>query len=831
MLIKDEREEKNKFEIWSNYFKKCEYNPGFKGIDLELKYHHEPIIWCEAKKKPTRIDVMFAQLIFTIYKVQKEYEAPRFLSVFDNEKIAFIPFSAIEILYNEYKTADFNWKVRPSDTTTKEFKKISHLIKGAIERKEVLYESDNLYDFKQLVFYFKKDKTELKEWIDRNIYSVGPSEAKQITSDNFNKVYNRWRDEVKISIDADWDAIRQSYNILDGDFFLADLMSVDNDTATINDKLYILLESDYYKIQKEGPDANIGLIAEIKVNFIDNQSAHCQFWNRYKRPPSEQYWDLILKRRDLLVPLDIRERLGAFFTPSMWVRKAQECMSSAWGDLDDYFIWDCAGGTGNLMEGLTNKSKLYISDINIENVYITRGRVQQNELNLYEDNCFQFDFLNDDFSKLPLKLQNVIRKDPKNLIIFMNPPYVESAGMRVVQGKAGRKNIGKTKIRDDYKKELGAASKEVFAQFLARIYFEIPNCKIGHFSKLKHIQGTNFKQFRQFFKAHFEKGFLIPAWTFDNVKGQFPIAFQCWNTAIKDEIKDYKFDVYFAKKDNKEIFKEIKDVKKLNDKKVYCYDQYSRINDWLSDNYDNENDIIAWGYKGGNDFQHTNFVNIHSGVESYKTTSYKITKDNLISSCIYLSVQKIVKPTWLNDRDQFLHPNDGWIKDKEFKNDCLAYALFHNANNVQAKYGINHWIPFTEEEVEARKPFDSNFMSDFIAGKIHIDNGNGVFKNGTIPSPKREFSKEATAVFDAGRELWKYYHSVANDNPFSRSKYNANASLYDIREYFQGRKNNRMLTKSDDEHYKDLLNNLKKTLDILASKIEPKVYQYGFLLE
>ncbi|MEZ4724887.1 MAG: hypothetical protein R2863_09565 [Candidatus Kapaibacterium sp.] len=49
----------------------------------------------------------------------------------------------------------------------------------------------------------------------------------------------------------------------------------------------------------------------------------------------------------------------------------------------------------------------------------------------------------------------------------------------------------------------------------------------------------------------------------------------------------------------------------------------------------------------------------------------------------------------------------------------------------------------------------------------------------TLSKVKKEFSEEATAVFDAGRELWKYYHSQPNVN--------VNASLYDIREYFQGR--------------------------------------------
>ena len=57
-----------------------------------------------------------------------------------------------------------------------------------------------------------------------------------------------------------------------------------------------------------------------------------------------------------------------------------------------------------------------------------------------------------------------------------------------------------------------------------------------------------------------------------------------------------------------------------------------------------------------------------------------------------------------------------------------------------------------------------------------------------------------------------------------------NASLYDIREHFQGRKDKgRMNNKSDDEHYNALLAELRNRLDVLAKKLEPKVYEHGFL--
>ncbi len=59
---------------------------------------------------------------------------------------------------------------------------------------------------------------------------------------------------------------------------------------------------------------------------------------------------------------------------------------------------------------------------------------------------------------------------------------------------------------------------------------------------------------------------------------------------------------------------------------------------------------------------------------------------------------------------------------------------------------------------------------------------------------------------------------------------NINASLYDIREYFQERNTTgKMNSKSGDEVYTKLLFELRDSLKLLALKIEPKVYEYGFL--
>lgn len=48
--------------------------------------------------------------------------------------------------------------------------------------------------------------------------------------------------------------------------------------------------------------------------------------------------------------------------------------------------------------------------------------------------------------------------------------------------------------------------------------------------------------------------------------------------------------------------------------------------------------------------------------------------------------------------------------------------------------------------------------------------------------------------------------------------------------YFQGRnEQGKMNSKSDDEIYMNLITDLRIKLKLLAKKIEPKIYEYGFL--
>ena len=713
------REETLKNMVAQDFFSKFDCTEIIKDIDFAVKVpnkgacpfvENEYLLWAEAKRDRDDIFSMLTQLVLTIGKARTfdKKLPPPFLGCFDYEKIAFVPYADIQDIFYQN---DFNWKVAPSNTETREFKQVYAQIEKVI----------NNIPWETYIFDFEKDEKELKRFIHQN-FIAGKTETTKIRIDknNFIIIYNKWLEAVKPTIAVDWEAAKKS-EIIDGDFYLADLLSRENET--LKDKLFVLLKSNCYELDRVID--NTGFFVSKKAQFKDNQKAHTQFWAKYERPPLEEYWGYITDRRDLLVPQDVRERKGSFYTPQIWVELSQKYLADVFGEdwQDEYYVWDCAAGTGNLLAGLTNKYNIWASTLDKADVDVMKDRIH-NGANLLEDHVFQFDFLNDDFNKLPQGLQDIIN-DPKmrnKLIIYINPPYKRGLG------------VANTKW---HKEEIGAAKDELFAQFIYRAFREIPSCWLAQFSKLKILQAPNFSKFRQLFHAKLEKSFLVPANTFDNVNGQFPIGFFIWNTAKKEPFTKTKSNVFDA------------NGLSLGQKSFYNFDNQKLINHWLNGFSRKRNGIKAIGFLNSkcNDFQHNNRVVV--GLENVlsKGDVHKIiTNNNLIDISIYFSARKIIPADWLNDRDQFLYPNNKWKKDVEFQNDCLAFTLFNN--NISTKYGTNHWIPFSEKEVNSRTKFDSHFMQSFISGKVIQNRYSDLFEHEEDKSfMKREFSPEATKYF------------------------------------------------------------------------------------
>ena len=825
-------EEELKNRIATKYFKKFDCDGIIKRIDFSVRMCDNYLLWAEAKQQPTDIYKMLAQLLITIKSDACNITPPKFLGCFDNEKIAFVPYYNVQPIFN---LNDFNWTQTPSNVDDKTVATVKNTI-----NKEYIF-----------TFYYAKDEAELKTFIAENFKDGGSLLSTLIDKNNFIFVYQKWCKAVKPYINADFEKLKKSYGVYDRDFFLAELNIDDNGTTDIsddkpvNEDFYITFNAKSrkpYLLQRK--DA-LGLDTQYAFGFKDDGlDSYAEFWKLYKRPPKDEIWKYIISRLDLLVPQDVRERKGAYFTPQIWVEKSQQYIADVLGEnwQDEYYVWDCCAGTGNLLNGLTNKYHIFASALDQQDVDVMKERIK-NGANLLESHVFQFDFLNDDFNdeKVPQDLKKIIfdEEKRKKLVIYINPPYAEAATTRTkTQTGSNKADVATSnKTSQKYKESIGAAANEVFALFLIRAQKEIKRCKIANFAKLKALCAPNFAKFRNLYQAKLEKSFIVPANTFDNVRGQFPIGFYVWDTEKQEIFTETSTDIFDD------------EGKDIGVKYNYAPVEKHLLMDWLKTIHDKNGTRIAYLRMLGSDIQNNGGVFItllpsKADIEQRKTCD--ISKQNVCAIAVYFAVRHCIEATWLNDRDQFLFPNDGWKTDSEFQTNCLIYTLFHGQNRISCRQGVNHWIPFLEEEVNAKGLFDSHFMKDFIDGRgvpcarsaaapdlcssnVDLDSYCQQNKNSerNIAAERAQgtplqFTAAAQSVLSAGRELWKYYHTKDAANP--------NASLYDIKEFFQGRNDKgKMNPTSDDPIYTKLLSDLKDSLRALGEEIKPKVYEYGFL--
>ncbi len=292
------REEEIKNTIAKEYFWHYDCTKIIGNVDFCVSMHQnqnglfelETLLWAEAKKGISNIYHSLVQLILTIGKARTfdKHLPPNMLGAFDAEKIAFIPYNDI---HDIFYINDFNWNVTPSNYDTKEFKIVLDKVK-------------NILNQNALIYYYDIDNKELVKFIKTNfiVGKFGYTKTR-IDKNNFIVIYNKWLQAVKPTISVNWDIAKKS-GIIDGDFYLADLLSQEN--ITLKDKLFVVLKATKYQLNRHLDE--YGAFTFSEVSFNDEQKSHNQFWNKYERPPREEYWDYIVERRDLLVPQDVRER-------------------------------------------------------------------------------------------------------------------------------------------------------------------------------------------------------------------------------------------------------------------------------------------------------------------------------------------------------------------------------------------------------------------------------------------------------------------------------------------------------------------------------------------
>ena len=762
-------------------------------VDIQTKE-----IWFEAKDSG-RISTyaMFTQLMHYVQDALNKGEyVPPFLCVIDTQKAAIMRSSDV-IPFLSKKT--IKWGKSASNYTQEALEAVSSFI--------------------GTYFVSFKIQTHEEEFIDtvKNAIKSGEIIRTQITPDNLKQVFDKWVEMIGREIIG---VSEEKYALL----FFADIMN-DGTRSTHNDLPAELLQKN---------DSPVFLL-EGQVYELGNKEGYRQFWAIYDRPPKEEYRNYLLERRDSLIPIDERSFKGAYYTPLAVVDKAYDKLSETLGKnwQKKYIVWDMCCGVGNLEVKHSNPRNIYMSTLDSADIDVMKATKT-----CVAATRFQYDYLNDDITdegeidysltnKVPKGLREAI-KEGKKILILINPPYAE-AGSGAGKGELNKKEVEKTKANKMMKQSFsGFASKELFVQFLVRISKEIPHATVAIFSTLKYVNAPNFESFRSYWSAKYLGGFAIHSKSFEGLKGNFPISFLVWNTDQESKRKHNIDEIEV------EVFN--KNVEPIGVKSFYNIPKEKFLNSWMEKSITNSNlalplsnaitvsknprmkmscdNMKGFLFAGNNDLQNASTGTlISSSIYTGRNGGgVYLDKGNLWQASVVFAVRRLIKPTWLNDRDQFLQPSEPLSN--EFKNDCLIWMLFNGSNLTASandlewndkKWSIvNHFIPFTEQEVDAPDRFESDFMVQYLSDK--------------------KLSKEAKKVMEEGRKLWKAYfahtdvRTVRDELKLNRP----DVGWYQIRKALEARNSSGDFPPVSFEPFKEAYNEL-------TDKLRPMVYELGFL--
>lgn len=767
-------------------------------IDIQTKE-----IWFEAKDKHNNTTYkMFTQLLYYVQEWMKHgEEVPPFLCVIDTEKAAIMKTEHALPLFSQ----NIKWGKSASDVTPEALEVVSSHIGSH--------------------FVSYKIETHEQEFIDavKTAIKTGDIIRTEIKPANIKSVFDKWVEMVGKEIAG---VPTEDYALL----FFADLMH-DGKVSTIKDLPAKLLFED------EKP------VFHLKGNLytLSSMDGYRRFWAIYHKPPREEHRHYMLERRDTLIPYDERSFKGAYYTPLHVVDKAYEKLTETLGDnwQEEYIVWDMCCGVGNLEVKHSNHRNLYMSTLDQADVDVMKAT---NTCAAAER--FQYDYLNDDITddgqidygltnKVPESLRRAI-KSGKKILVLINPPYAEATSSDNVStsgaAEGSKAGVAKTKFGQFGMNEYGKASNELFTQFVARAAKEMPTATLAMFSKLKYVNAQTMDDFRNVWGARYLDGFVVHSKAFDGLRGEFPIGFLIWQTEKKQQ------DSYEIKQISTEVLD--KNANPIGEKSFYASRDNELLTNWIIRPKSNQetviplkncvtpatatkdlrgtkwsNGAIAYMWSNSNDVQQAPRTALFSSGFNGGHGIF-VNPENIGRCAVVFTVRKVVKQTWLNDRDQFLQPT-GELTD-EFKNDCLVWMLFNGSNltasandlewNGQKWSIVNHFIPYTEAEVGAPERFESDFMVRYMAGK--------------------EFSPEATEVLARGRELWSEYyqhtdpHTVREELKLNR----ADVGWYQIRKALEARNKSEDFTPVSFDAF-------KAAYETLTLKLRPQVYELGFLKE
>ena len=550
---------------------------------------------------------------------------------------------------------------------------------------------------------------------------------------------------------------------------------------------------------------------------------------------------------DRLIEDETRRRKGEFFTPTIWVDEAHKMITEAFGEnwKEEYIVWDPACGTLNLTRDYKFR-ELYCSTIE-ESDLRTADQMGYNP----EAVKFQYDFLNDGIvdgkidiegdDKLPQGLKNALLEG-KKIIVLMNPPYGRS-GNNKRDGK--QKNgisdtlVSKLMKTDDW----GASSSQLYAQFLYRTSKFNIDIKICVFSPPLFLSGSSYKSFRKKFLNIYGNysGFLMNAGEFDGAS-EWGLSFTIWSD--KNEEKNL-FSLKTLKSN------EFGNIEYLFDKCVYNLDDKTELFKFISDNTSPSDfpkftsalsvSESKYGYglpiscfstlvsHSNNVMENNQSVYIMNAGITRNVGKTFLNEKNLLKSLTIFSSRRLISgkyATWINQKDEYMAPNEEHPLWQQFQYDSLVYSLFNTSSNQSSLRQITYkdklwdikneffWISKEQMmELANENYFDELYRDARASDQRHVYKL--LFEDGIY----ERLSPDAREVLDRATELVKLSFKMRKVLQVENPEYHLNtwdAGWYQIKLVLK-------------KFYPDLLKDFNQKYKTLEDRMRPLVYELGFL--
>lgn len=545
--------------------------------------------------------------------------------------------------------------------------------------------------------------------------------------------------------------------------------------------------------------------------------------------------------------MDLKRIRGEFFTPTVWVNEAHKMISEQFGEdwKEEYVVWDCAWGTGNLTRDYKFK-ELYCSTL-VGSDIETANQAGYNP----EAVKFQYDFLNDGIkdgkidvlgdTKLPDGLKKAILEG-KKILFFINPPYGTS-------GESNYKKDKKTGIADTQinllmkKDDWGSSSQQLYSQFLYRIA-EIQkinkNINICLFSPPLLLSGGSYKKFRNHFlkKFNFDTGFLMNASEFQDTS-DWGLSFSIW-TPNECSGKD-NFN-YIIKINNG------MQIVNIQNKIIYNLDEKLDFSEWLKTDIKKEKTFDfpqlssalniknkkGSGTMSNNSigYYHINANNIAGNNNTFLLTSpsyhghgISILPINFLDVNVNFTCRMLITSTWINQKDEYIAPTEEIQQTeqyKQFENDSIVYSLFNTSSNQSSMRQVEYkdklwdikneffWMSATEMlELAETYKFDELYKDAKLAPERYVYE---LLKTTNLSKDARELLEMSKELVRKSFEWRKIMHQT---NP----EYHLNA--WDAGWY--------QIKKILNEHFKEDLATFNSKYKVFENRMRPQVYQLGFL--